>query len=184
MSEHKLQLSEIHKYLIEHQYIHQHNGQWLLGVNYSADLLKEAKVEYDTTITRINEILAVESYKKVQDWELLFMEFIRQAEVPRMMEDTRGNLYYTNKFSSDALKVFRKAIEKDGVQLPVLLASVKLYYKSKVRLKKAIGNYFTQGDWKSGYEDLKASADKGDIAIHEHIKQHTDESGNSGWKLG
>jgi hypothetical protein len=117
------------------------------------------------------------------DWALNFMTFISEAQVPARLEDNRGNPYYCNKYSEAAMKVFKKAMQA-GVRYEVLVKSVMLYYKSNVRYKKAIGNYFVQGDWRSDYEALVQAAGNGETSLHNHIKQEVSDGGRSQYKLG
>ena len=117
------------------------------------------------------------------NWDFLFIEFIKKAEVPARLEDGRGNPYYANKYSADALKVFKRALEKEGVNLDLLVKSTKLYYKSSVRYKKAIGNYIKDGDWKTDYNNLLDSAQEGQESLTKHIKDQTD-APYTGYSLG
>lgn len=109
-----------------------------------------------------------------QDWENQFIALISEAKVPQRLEDNRGGVYYANKFSVEGLKAFRKAIES-GVNYQVLVKSVFLYYQSSVRFKKAVGNYFANGDWRTDYEALAASAVQGIDALKDHIQKETNE---------
>jgi hypothetical protein len=59
-----------------------------------------------------------------------------------------------------------------------------LYYKGSRRFKKTIGNYITEGDWRTDYEALKRSASQGEEALKNHIKEETEEDGYSGYTLG
>jgi hypothetical protein len=103
-----------------------------------------------------------------QQWEMRFLNLIADAKVPAKLEDNRGGVYYANKFSIEGLKVFKAALLR-GVDYSVLVKSVMLYYKSSVKYKKAIGNYFIQGDWRTDYEALLASASEGAEALTKHI---------------
>lgn len=117
------------------------------------------------------------------DWSLRFMNLIKEAQVPARLEDNKGNVYYSNKYSEAAMKVFKKALEA-GVSYPVLVKSVMLYYKSNVKYKKAIGNYFTQGDWRTDYEAMLETAVEGEQKLIDHIKNETEYHGGAGFTLG
>lgn len=119
----------------------------------------------------------------VQDWENLFISFIKEAKVPPRLEDNRGGVYYANKYSAEGMKVFKRALES-GVNYQVLVKSVFLYYQSSVRFKKAVGNYFRDGDWKTDYEALMVSAEQGADAIKQHIQNETRNEQSSQYKLG
>lgn len=118
-----------------------------------------------------------------QEWELKFINLIADAQVPQKLEDNKGGVYYANKFSETGLKVFKTALKR-GVIYEVLVKSVMLYYKSSVRYKKAIGNYFAQGDWRTDYEALLASAEAGGDALNKHIKEEISDGTTSQFKLG
>ncbi len=130
------------------------------------------------TIDKRKEELAL---FKDSDWETMFINFIMEAKVPARLEGSNGDVYPGNKFSVPALKVFKKAIN-GGTVYDILVKSTMLYYKSNVRLKKAIGNYFVSGDWLSDYQALLSSASDG--TLYQHIKNETDAGTKSAWKLG
>ena len=116
-----------------------------------------------------------------QEWEDLFSDFIIEAKVPMRLEDGKGGVYASNKFSLAAVKVFKAALSS-GIQYELLVKSTMLYYKSSLKYKKTIGNYISNGDWKTDYEALKSSAASGTLT--EHIKNEISDGNQSGWKLG
>lgn len=116
--------------------------------------------------------VAIAKRTTVVDWDQLYIRFIQEAGVPKRAESTDGGLYDLNKFSKDACKEFRNMIEKRGIRLDILTGCTKLYYKSAVRLKKSITNYIVQGDWRSDYEALLQSAEKGNL--EQHVKTELD----------
>jgi len=121
--------------------------------------------------------------KLQQDWTLGFMNFIIEAKVPKYCDNGKGDMYVVNNYSEPAMKIFKKAIEKEGIIYDVLVKSTLLYYKStKNRFKKAIGNYFVQGDWRSDYAALLDAAGTG--TIENHIKSEMDNGAKTKWKLG
>lgn len=118
-----------------------------------------------------------------QNWMLGFMNFIIEAKVPKYCDNGKGDQYIVNNYSEPAMKVFKKAIEKENIIYDVLVKSTMLYYKStKNRFKKAIANYFVQGDWRSDYAALLEAAGTG--TIENHIKSEMDNGTKSKWKLG
>jgi hypothetical protein len=133
-------------------------------------------VKIDQQIERIRNL-------KPADWQQLFITFIMEAKIPKQAESSNGDVYALNKFSAGALKVFQKAMS-DGVIYDILVKSTMLYYKSNVKLKKSIGNYFIQGDWLSDYINLRDSAAGGIESLSEHIKSETHVANQSAWKLG
>jgi len=132
---------------------------------------------------RLAEIVAVGNLKLIKDWPMFFIKFITDAKVPQKLEAGNGEVYYANKYSEPAMKVFKKALES-GCNYEVLLRSVQLYYGSGVRYKKAIGNYFVQGDWKSGYEDMMNAASAGKAELTQHIKEQADDGKRSHLRIG
>ena len=132
---------------------------------------------FDVPANRLKEI----GLFKEADWEQLFMKFIQEAKVPQKLEGTRGEVYYANKYSVPGMKAFKKALQ-GGYVYDILVKSTMLYYKSSVKLKKAIGNYFAQEDFKSDYQALTEAAASGTLT--EHIKSETNDEQQSAWKLG
>lgn len=108
-----------------------------------------------------------------KDWTLNFITFIQEAKVPKYLENGKGDQYPANNYSEPAMKIFKKAIEKEGIKYDILVKSTMLYYKSqRNRFKKAIANYFIQGDWRSDYKNLLEAAGTGNI--EELIKSEID----------
>lgn len=116
------------------------------------------------------------------NWTDRYTNFIRDAGIPSRGESRNGEFYPLNKFSNPGLAAFRKAIEKGGVVEEWLLQSTKLYYKSGVRLKVAIGRYFHEGLWVTDYEAYKASLEAG--TTQNHVKQETSDGSHTAWQLG
>lgn len=115
----------------------------------------------------------------------LFIHFISQAQVPARAEDTRGNEYPVNKYNEKAAVVLYKLVTNGQVDYPLLVKSTMLYYKGSRRFKKTIGNYITEGDWRTDYEALKRSASQGEEALKAHINEEIkNESGYNGYEFG
>jgi hypothetical protein len=102
-------------------------------------------------------------------WVKLYMQFISESQVPRRLITNHGDPYDANKFSEDGLKAFQKALTA-GAIYHILVKSVTLYYGGANRYKKAIGNYMSQGDWRTDYMDLLTSAQQGAEQVSKHIK--------------
>jgi hypothetical protein len=105
------------------------------------------------------------------DWTQAYLNFIVEAEVPQRGEGKDGS-YDINKYSEPAMKVFRKMIEKNGIQYAVLVKSTMLYYKTHRRYPLTIGRYIAEGHWRSDYQALLSSAETG--TIETHIKEQID----------
>ena len=91
------------------------------------------------------------------------------------------NKYATNKYSEDGMKAFQKAL-KDGYKYDVLVLSVALYYKSGIRLKKAIGTYMLSGEWRSDYNELLSKANQGEL--ENHINKTIDNGTGTNFEFG
>lgn len=139
--------------------------------------------EMAITIKPVDVYNTPELLQRLQtDWVMGFMQFIQEAKIPRMSENGKGEMYAVNNYSEPAMKVFKKAIEKEGIVYDVLVKSTMLYYKNqRNRYKKTVGNYFVQGDWRSDYKLLLESIGTG--TIEEHIKEQISD-GNTNYSLG
>lgn len=116
------------------------------------------------------------------DWTKAYLTFIKEAEVPeRGSGGTTG--YDLNKYSEPAMKIFRRMLEREKVQYPVLVKSTMLYYKTRKQYQVTIGRYIEEGLWRSDYEALLSSAADGSIT--EHIQKQIDENEEiSRFKMG
>lgn len=168
-----LTLTEVIEFLRDNDYTTTRAGKLAFTKKFHEDHIAQKGQSSDTSI-----IVAPGNTADI------FIKFILEAKVPARLEDTRGNPYYTNKFSEEAAKIFYRMIVKEGVNYDLVVKSTMLYYKSGVRLKKAIGNYIIQGDWRTDYEDLKNSAGAGEQELKDHIKNTVDGGGYSPFKLG
>lgn len=167
MSNLKLNASDVFKWLLENNYLE--GAGTPQGNQLTSQFFKDAGKNIDVSALPVPAKAVSLLPTKKEDWDTKFIHFIMAAQVPARIEDSQGNPYYANKFSEPALKVFRKALES-GVDEQVLIKSTMLYYKSSVRYKKTIGNYFTGGDWRTDYEALVASASTSSEALNKHIK--------------
>ena len=120
---------------------------------------------------------------KYDDWAAAYMQFIGEAQVPRRLVTGKGEPYDTNKFSEDGMKAFQKAL-KAGILYGMLVRSTMLYYKGANRYKKAIGNYMSQGDWRTDYTELLSSAQQGVEAVATLIKNTTNDGTRERYSWG
>ena len=164
---------------------------WLTVEGYLEDGKLTAKVERDLTSNLIaiyplrpDECTAIVPFVTPSNWPDSFMKFIAEAQVPRMMEGKNREMYQGNKYSEPGMKAYRKALEKEGIQYDILVKSTMLYYKSSIRLKKAVGNYFAQGDWRTDYDALLQAAEGGEQTLIKHIKDETTTGYNGGYVIG
>jgi len=105
------------------------------------------------------------------DWVGLYTKFILEAQVPSRGTGKDGG-YDLNKYSEQAMKCFRRMVEKEGVKYPILVKSTMLYYKTRKTYPVTITKYITDGAWRSDYQALLSSAE--DNTIQEHIQQEID----------
>lgn len=180
------QLEDTLKWLVSNGYVEFYNEDMLFTEKCKEECRKwllEKHTEETKPVVQNKSAPAV-LISDVKDWPLFFMQFIAEAKVPARIEIPRsGEVYFANKYSEKAMLIFKKALES-GTDYTILLRSVQLYYKSSVGLRKAIGNYFIQGDWRSGYMDM-VSAMQSKEMLTEHIKSETHvATGSSNYKLG
>jgi hypothetical protein len=115
----------------------------------------------------------------------LFIHFITAAQVPQKVLDTRGQPYIVNKYNEKAAAALCRLIVKEGIDLALLIRSTMLYYKGANRFKKTVGNYITEGDWRSDYMALCQHASQGVEALDKHIREETTNApGYNGYQLG
>lgn len=120
---------------------------------------------------------------KYEDWSLMYMQFIREAKVPNRCMNSHGEPYDINKYSEDGMKAFQRAL-KTGVLYDILVKSTMLAYKSGSRYKKTIGNYMSQGDWRSDYNALLEKAQQGEQEVTNHIKDELNDGTVSRYQRG
>lgn len=106
---------------------------------------------------------------EVIDTTSLFMEFIKQCDIPTRTMNGRGGHYWINRFHKDGAKEFARILSKENVNIQVLIASTKLYYIQTKECAKTINNYIVEGIWRTGYQSMLESANKG--TLQEDIKK-------------
>lgn len=102
----------------------------------------------------------------VMDTNTLFMEFIKACEVPTRCPTAK---YWLNRYNKDGAKEFARILTKENVNINVLVASTKLYYKTTKEYAKTISNYITEGIWRTGYQDMMTNAQQG--TVQNYIKE-------------
>ena len=184
-----MDIKEVVQFLKENGYIIPNGPTW----NMSSKMLSACKgnsVRMDIaalpqmSIEQMNHALAITPISKATNWDDLFVKLITDAQVPARAESNRGEVYSINKFSVDGCKAFRKAIEKDGYDYNLLVKSVMLYYKSGTKFKKAVGNYFSQGDFRTDYKVLREMVLEGEDALHNHLKKEVNDGTIEQYSLG
>lgn len=115
------------------------------------------------------------------NWIDQYTGFIILCQIPARGESRSGEAYCLNKYSDPGMRVFKRVIE-GGVKLEDLVESTKLYYRSGVRLKVAIGRYMHEGLWRTDYEAYMQSKEAG--TTQEHVNQQTSDGTHTAWQLG
>jgi hypothetical protein len=87
-------------------------------------------------------------------WSELYTQFILESKVPARGMSGRGEAYTMNLYSDDGMKAFKKAIESEGIQYPLLVEATQLYYTSSIGMKVAIGRFIGEGMWRTYYQEL------------------------------
>lgn len=194
-----MNLKEIVDWMQEKKYIYKTaKGGFLLTTLFHEDLEKSPDIRIldvpkDVEKPIVNQSLIIaqtivptpEKYQdyKQPDWTRFYQDFIITCQVPAKLESTSGNLYSGNKYSEEGMKAFQKAL-KDGHEYEILVGAVALYYKSRVRWKKAIGTYMTSGEWRSDYAELISQAQAGGDALNKYIKKEADNGSGTRWEFG
>jgi hypothetical protein len=175
---------ELIQQMIERGYMVSLKGKYSLTGNFhrnyvpvSSTGLVVAKKEVATkeTVTDLAQL------QPVMDVNTMFMEFIKVCEVPTRTSNGRGGFYWINRFHKDAAKEFARMLSKDNVNLQVLIASTKLYYKTTKECANTIANYIVLGIWRTGYQAMIDSMEKGTIA--EDIKKELEAPKTSNMKV-
>lgn len=122
--------------------------------------LEIVKGKYRPTV-KLNEpvvksLVNVLNQVAVESWEDMYVKFIRECNIPKQGETGEGDNYALNKYSVDAMKAFRKMIERDGIKYDILVIVTQAYYKAgTIRYKKTISNFIMEGIWRMDYEIMK-----------------------------
>ncbi len=112
-----------------------------------------------------------------QDWCRMYNNFIAESDVPQRLSTSHGAVFAGNKFTEAGMLSYQRAC-KEGFDPRILSHAVKLYYKSSLDYKKAVGSYMEAGEWRTDYESLRQSAAGGVEALQKHVddeikvKQH------------
>lgn len=171
-----MELNEVMLWLIASGYVKEHKKKWVFTAPFYKEMTGIAKgLALDNTVIEPNlpavtgtEVLVPEKKYTEAQWSSFYQQFITACEIPARCEGLYGKAYDLNKYSADGVKAFKKAIT-EGFDFNTLVFTVKLYYKNKTSLKKAIGNYMLSEEWKTDYWVNVGKAAEG--KIDEHIKQ-------------
>lgn len=175
-----LQLSEVFKFLVDNGYILASKSTgYSLSKSFQAAVKNMKKGEI---IVPGPEAL-VAAHSAELNWPNLFVQFIQDAKVPPKLSDNKGGQYAANKYSEDAMKKFKQMMES-GIDYNILVKSTILYYASGITYKKAIGNYITQGDWRTDYFLLKGAAEKGVDELAKHVQEETKNGEHTNYTIG
>lgn len=173
-------LNEVFKYLVEKGYVLASKDKgYTLSKKFQADV-KAMKASSEHGLSVVSKSVSTTTEL---DWGNLFINFIKDAEVPAKLPDNKGGWYAGNKYSEDAMKKFKQIIGT-GIDYNLLVRSTQLYYKSANTYKKIISNYILDGDWRTDYFTMKDAVDKGVQGLVEHVKTETDDGQHSNYRIG
>lgn len=171
-------------------------GKFKLSTKFHKEMASQSRVTAvgENFVSTPGEVMVLKSPEGTQQvignniftgrfYELSYKKFISDAQVPKRLENNRGESYPANNYSEPGMKAYRKALES-GADYEILVKSTMLYYKSGIRFKKAIGNYMHEGIWKTGYDDLQSAASTGEQAVTDHIKTELDDGQQSSYRIG
>jgi len=163
-----MEFHEIMSWLVKEQFITFHKGKPIFTPKAHKQLQVttvpfKADVPPPPPPTVTSVVLAKTS--TTGDWTRGYQNFILECNVPDRCFGPSGDPYAGNKYSEEGMKAFKKAIS-DGYQYDILKLAVTLYYKNTVRMKKAIGNYMSSGEWRTDYDRLLLEASNGTIKQH------------------
>lgn len=174
-------------WMVQNGFVEEHRGKYKFTMKAYKELkdVDEGLYKGELIIVEKEEVKLkfnpglVAKYSKA-DWTYFYESFILQAKVPKMLPNGKGGTYPTNKFSADGLKAFTEAV-KSGVELPLLLLTVQMYYNAnRDQLKKAIGNYMTSGEWRTDYLVLKEKYNEGSLKNYVDGVQESDRKSKFG----
>lgn len=177
-----MELKQVVQWMLENGYLVAVKGKYKVTAKFNKEMTGQ-----ETGLIVVNgKPLVMEVSPPVlnatPDWRQLYMNFILEAQVPSKAEG-RDGVYDLNKYSEPAMREFKKMIEKEKIQYPILVKSTMLYYKTRKRYQVTVSRYITEGLWRSDYEALLSSAESG--TVEQHIKQEiNDNTEFTKFKLG
>lgn len=127
-----------------------------------------------STLTTVKRELAVSSSQAVLTPREIYMQYIKAADVPSRCPTAK---YWLNRYSNEASTEFHRILTKENINLQILVASTKLYYIQTKEYAKTISNYIVEGVWRSGYEDMMNSANRG--TLQEDIQKQLSDNNQS-----
>jgi hypothetical protein len=180
-----MELKEVMEWLVTNKYVTIHKGKpkftslyhkEVTGIEKGLTVLGTVRENLPVAQQESFDVIKINAYKPV-DWVRFYQELITFCEIPSKAYSDRGDAYSLNKYSEDGMKAFQKSM-KEGYDPRILAMAIKLYYKSSIRLKKAVGNYMSSGEWKTDYQNLVENAKNGtlDALIKQEVKTKNDGS--------
>lgn len=177
-----MNLKDAVQFLLQNGYLAQVKGKYRVTAKFNQEMTGIATgLVLTGSVPQVVE-KPLPSLRNNADWVQLYINFIREAEVPVRGEGKDGG-YDLNKYSEKAMKMFRRMIEKEGVIYGVLVKSTLLYYKTHRKFPHTITRYISEGSWRSDYQALLQSAKDG--TLENHIQTEIDhEKEFSKYRLG
>lgn len=169
-------LHEAVQFLLDNGYMTIIKGKYIVTAKFNKEI---TGVQRGLTLLVGNYPAVIEpDVPKQVSWPDLYKQFIIESKVPARVMSPRGDAYATNIYSEPGMKAFRKALEKEGMQYPLMVECTQLYYQSSIGLKVAIGRFMEEGMWRTYYQELLEMKQLG-----KDVKPNTDEP-YSRWRVG
>lgn len=145
-------LQEAVQFLLDNGYMSIIKGKYIVTAKFNKEV---TGIHRGLTLLTggVPAVVEPEVPKQIQ-WQDLYKRFILEAKVPQRIINARGEPYAVNVYSEGGMKAFRKALEKEGIQYPLLVEATQLYYSSSIGLKVAIGRFMEEGQWRTYYQEL------------------------------
>jgi len=164
-----MEFHEIMSWLVKEQFITFHKGKPIFTPKAHKQLQVTTIVPFKTDVPPPppppTASVVLSKTSTAGDWTRGYQNFIVECNIPDRCFGPSGDPYSINKYSEEGMKAFKKAIS-EGYQYDILKLTVTLYYKDTVRMKKAIGNYMSSGEWRTDYDRLLLEHSKGNIKQH------------------
>ncbi len=146
-------INDVAKWMVKEGYFIIHKNRYIVSEKFNREVLGK-----EEGLKRLpnKKLVVVEAGKAkpgmtVEEWRSLYMKFIVDCNVPPYVNNGKGGVYEANKYSEAGLKEFRHIITNEAIDLNKLTKVTKEYYSNRQAMRKTIGNYITEGVWRTGY---------------------------------
>ena len=175
-----MELNEIITELIRKGYILPAGDRYIFTTQFYKDLKKEdypdvRKAQYDAyrlMARKVKQEMIKQGWKAPDenlqaktgmlenvDGKTAYIQFIKDCKIPNRAQSGTGFVYELNQYSEDGCKAFEKLMKED-IDYNILVQATSIYYSSPI-YKQKVGNYITQGTWRTYYDRLVAAKANG-----------------------